>query len=131
MKDSPTKKICFFNSSNAWGESEKWQLMACKELQRKGFKTILVASMYSQLAVKGIQEKQDVYRFRIGKLSFLNPFKIFVFFLFFKLKKIDALVLNSPADVRLAASAAKLAGVSKVIYKENKEEINLEELIKV
>jgi glycosyltransferase involved in cell wall biosynthesis len=71
----------------------------------------------SELATKGIQEKQNVYRFRVGNLSFLNPIKIFIFFLFFKSKKADAVIMNLPADLKVAGIAAKLAGVPKIIYR--------------
>ncbi|MFP5385885.1 MAG: glycosyltransferase [Bacteriovoracia bacterium] len=111
------KTIVFFNSNKAWGGGEKWHLTTCKEFARRGFKTIIISNYHSQLAVKGIQEKQDVYRFRISNLSFLNPFKIFVFFLFFKVKKVDAVILNLPADLKVAGIAAKLAGVPKIIYR--------------
>ncbi len=117
MTDSPTKTIVFFNSNKAWGGGEKWHLTTCKEFARRGFNTILVANMHSQIAVKGIQERQNVYRFRVSNLSFLNPLKIFVFFLFFKTKKVDAVIMNLPADLKVAGIAAKLAGVKKIIYR--------------
>lgn len=117
MKDSPTKTICFFNSNKAWGGGEKWHLTTCKEFARRGHNTILVANVHSQIAVKGVQERQNVYRFRISNLSFINPFKIFTFFLFFKMKKVDAVIMNLPADLKVAGIAAKLAGVPKIIYR--------------
>lgn len=117
MKDSPTKTICFFNSNRAWGGGEKWHLTTCKEFARRGFNTILVTNVDSQIATKGVQDRQNVYRFRIGNLSFLNPFKIFIFILFFKTKKVDAVIMNLPADLKVAGIAAKLAGVPKIIYR--------------
>ncbi len=71
----------------------------------------------SEIAKRGIKEGEDVYRFRIGNLSFLNPIKIFVFFLFFKMKGVDAVIMNLPADLKVAGIAAKLAGVRKIIYR--------------
>lgn len=117
MKDSPTKTICFFNSNKAWGGGEKWHLTTCKEFNRRGFKTILVTNLGSEIAKRGIQERQDVYPFRVGNLSFLNPFKILTFFLFFKTKRVDAVVMNLPSDLKAAGIAAKLAGVKKIIYR--------------
>ncbi len=117
MKDSLTKTICFFNSNKAWGGGEKWHLTTCKEFQRRGFKTILVANMGSEIAKRGVLEKQDVYRFRVGNLSFLNPFKILTFFLFFKSKGVEAVIMNLPSDLKAAGIAAKLAGVKKIIYR--------------
>ncbi len=117
MKDSPSKTICFFNSNKAWGGGEKWHLTTCKEFYRRGFNTLLVANNGSAIAQKGIEERQNVYRFSIGNLSFINPIKIFTLFLFFKSKNIDAIVMNLPADLKAAGIAAKLAGVKKIIYR--------------
>lgn len=117
MKDSLTKTICFFNSNKAWGGGEKWHLNTCKEFQRIGINTILVTNEGSELAKKGMQEGQNTYRFRIGNLSFLNPIKIFVFVLFFKFKKVDAVIMNLPSDLKVAGIAAKIAGVKKIIYR--------------
>lgn len=117
MKDSPTKTIVFFNSNKAWGGGEKWHLTTCKEFQRRGFNTILVANNNSEIAKRGIEERQNVYRFSVSNLTFINPFKILTFFLFFKSKGVDAVVMNLPADLKAAGIAAKLAGVPKIIYR--------------
>lgn len=111
------KTICFFNSNKAWGGGEKWHLTTCKEFSRQGYKTILVTNTSSVLKVRGNEERQNVYPFRVGNLSFLNPIKIFIFFLFFKMKKVDAVVMNLPADLKVAGIAAKLAGVKHIIYR--------------
>lgn len=117
MKDSPTKTIVFFNSNKAWGGGEKWHLTTCKEFQRRGFNTILIANNNSEIAKRGIEERQNVYRFTVSNLTFINPFKLFTFFLFFKTKGVDAVVMNLPADLKAAGIAAKLAGVPKIIYR--------------
>lgn len=117
MKDSPTKTICFFNSNKAWGGGEKWHFTTCKEFQRRGYNTILVTNTSSQLRIKGNEERLNVYPFSVGNLSFINPIKLFVFFLFFKMKQVDAVVMNLPADLKVAGIAAKLAGVKKIMYR--------------
>lgn len=117
MKDSPTKTIVFFNSNKAWGGGEKWHLTTCKEFKNRGFNTILVANRGSEIARRGIQEKQNVYRFSVSNLSFINPFKILTFFLFFKSKGVDAVIMNLPSDLKAAGIAAKLAGVPKIMYR--------------
>lgn len=114
---SSKKTIVFFNSNKAWGGGEKWHLTTCKEFQRKGFDTILITNEASEIAKRGIQEGQNVYRFRIGNLSFLNPIKIFIFFLFFRTKNVEAVIMNLPSDLKVAGIAAKLAGVKKIIYR--------------
>lgn len=117
MNNPQSKTICFFNSNKAWGGGEKWHLTTCKEFSRRGFKTILVGNIHSQIAAKGIQEKLDVYRFRVGNLSFLNPIKILVMMMFFRSQNVDTIVMNLPSDLKLAGIAAKLAGVKKIIYR--------------
>ena len=117
MTGSPTKTICFFNSNKDWGGGEKWHFSSCKELSRLGYNTILVTHTHSQLRVKGNQERLNTYSFNIGNLSFLNPVKIFVLFLFFKVKKVDTIIMNLPADLKSAGIAAKLAGVKNIIYR--------------
>lgn len=111
------KTICFFNSNKAWGGGEKWHFTTCKEFARQGYKTILVTNTSSALKVRADEERLNVYPFRVGNLSFLNPLKIFIFFLFFKMKKVDAVVMNLPADLKVAGIAAKLAGVKHIIYR--------------
>lgn len=117
MNRSPTKTICFFNSNKAWGGGEKWHFSACKELSRKGYNTILVTHVHSQLRAKATEERLNVYSFHIGNLSFLNPIKLLVLFLFFKTKQVDTIVMNLPADLKSAGIAAKLAGVKNIIYR--------------
>ena len=96
MKDSPTKTICFIHSPKGFNEAEEKILAACKEELRKGHKVILITSMGSQLAVKAVEERVDVYRFRIGSLSYLNPLQVGILFLFFQMKKITEAHFSSP-----------------------------------
>lgn len=117
MNDAAKKTICFFNSNRAWGGGEKWHFTTCKEFQRRGFNTFLVTNLKSELSKKAIQEKLNVFGFRIGNMSFLNPIKLLVLAMLFKSKKVDAVVLNLPADLKVAGLAAKLAGVKKIIYR--------------
>jgi len=117
MKGSPTKTICFFNSNKAWGGGEKWHFSTALELKRRGYNTILVTNLRSELRNKGVNERLNVYSFQIGNLSFLNPLKLLVLFFFFKSKKIDTVIMNLPADLKTAGIAAKLAGVKNIMYR--------------
>lgn len=103
MKDSPTKTICFLHTPSIWTDAEEKILTACKEEMRKGHKVFLVTSMGSQLGARGIQERVDVYKFRIGKMSYLNPFQLAILVLFFKMKKIT--------DVHFSSSDEKLGKI--------------------
>lgn len=117
MTNSSSKTICFFNSNKAWGGGEKWHLTTAKEFQNRGFNTFLVTNLRSQLGDKAVQERVMAFRFQVGNLSFLNPVKIIIMALLFKVKRVDAIILNLPADLKLAGIAAKLAGVKKIIYR--------------
>ena len=87
------------------------------ELKRRGYNTILVTNLHSQLRKKAVNDKLNVYSFQIGNLSFLNPLKILVLWLFLKSKKVDTIILNLPSDLKSAGIAAKLAGVKNIIYR--------------
>jgi glycosyltransferase involved in cell wall biosynthesis len=111
------KTICFFNSNRAWGGGEKWHFTTCKEFSRRGHKTFLVTNAGSVLEGRAREERVDSFPFRINNLSFINPIKILILMAFFKSQKVDAVVLNLPADLKVAGLAAKLAGVKRIIYR--------------
>ncbi len=115
---SETKKtICFFNTNRAWGGGEKWHLTTAKEMNRRGFNSIMVTNNGSELYKKARAEKLIVYGFSVNNISFINPLKILTMAAFFKSKKIEAVVLNLPQDLKLAGMAAKLAGIKTIIYR--------------
>lgn len=111
------KTICFFNTNRAWGGGEKWHLTTAKEMNRRGYQSILVTNNGSQLYQKARTEKLIVYGFSVNNLSFINPMKILTMAAFFKSKKVEAVILNLPQDLKVAGLAAKLAGIKKIIYR--------------
>ncbi|MGE3609117.1 MAG: glycosyltransferase [Bacteriovoracaceae bacterium] len=111
------KTVCFFNSNRAWGGGEKWHFNTAKDLAHRGHKTFLVTNVASELEKKASKESVLFYPFRVSNLSFLNPLKILLIASFFFTKKVDALILNLPSDLKLAGVAAKIAGVKKIIYR--------------
>lgn len=117
MKDSPTKTICFFNSNKAWGGGEKWHFTTAVEFKKRGYRTFLGTHEKSELANRAQNEGVEFYRFSVGNLSFLNPFKVISLVMFFRREKVDAVLLNLPSDLKLAGIAAKIAGVKKIIYR--------------
>jgi glycosyltransferase involved in cell wall biosynthesis len=58
-----------------------------------------------------------VFEIRILNLSFLNPLKIWKIREQLQAYDVASIILNLPSDVKAAGIAAKLAGVSKVIYR--------------
>lgn len=117
MKGSPTKTICFFNSNKAWGGGEKWHFSTAMELKRRGYNTLVVTNLRSELRNKAVNERLNVYSFQIGNLSFINPLKLLVLYFFFKSKNVDTIIMNLPADLKSAGIAAKLAGVKNIMYR--------------
>lgn len=109
MKDSPTKTICFLHSATGWSETEQQVLATCKEEMRNGNEVILVTSLHAQLGAKGIQEKLNVYKFRIGKMSYLNPFKILILSIFLKTKRVNAISTSNKDDGKLVEILKKFA----------------------
>ena len=109
--------VCFFNSTKAWGGGEKWHYDISTRLSKKKYAVILAAQkkgeLYKRLRKKGMK----VVPFNISNLSFLNPIKIFSLVRFFKKYQIRAVILNLPADLKAAGTAAKIAGVPKIIYR--------------
>lgn len=112
-----TKTICFFNTNRAWGGGEKWHLTTAIEMNRRGYQSLMVTNNNSQLYQKARSERLTVYGFSVHNLSFLNPLKILTMAAFFRSKKVEAIVLNLPQDLKLAGMAAKLAGVKSIIYR--------------
>lgn len=112
-----SKILCFFNSNRAWGGGEKWHLSTAREFERRGYKSLVVTNINSELAKKAQAEKMNFYSFFIHNLSFLNPFKILTLMAFFKSKQVDAVIMNLPSDLKLAGIAAKLVGVKTIIYR--------------
>jgi glycosyltransferase involved in cell wall biosynthesis len=117
MKGSPTKNICFFNSNKAWGGGEKWHFTMCQELSKAGFNTFIVTNTHSQIGLKATKERLQHFAFQISSLSFINPVKVLLLMMFFRIKKIDTLIMNLPQDLKCAGIAAKLARVNKIIYR--------------
>ena len=99
MKGSPTKSICFFNSNKAWGGGEKWHFTMCQELSKAGFNTFIVTNTHSQIGLKATKERLQHFAFQISSLSFINPIKVFLLMMFFRMKKIDTLIETNHDDI--------------------------------
>jgi len=110
-------KVCFFNSCKVWGGGEKWHFETAQLLQKDQISVIVASNQQSELYQKAIKSAIPVHQFSISNLSFLNPFAILKICNFFKKEQISTVILNLPADLKVAGIAAKLVGVSNVIYR--------------
>jgi glycosyltransferase involved in cell wall biosynthesis len=109
--------ICFFNSAKVWGGGEKWHHEISTGLYVKGYSTVVITNKKSELFNSINLTGQKVYAVKISNLSFLNPFKVFSLKKLFLKEKIDIIIINLSADLKVAGIAAKLAGIKKIIYR--------------
>ncbi len=116
QKNIIMENVCFFNSTMFWGGGEKAHLEYAENFREAGYKVWLVCSPGSVLEKKAAEKQLNYYHIKIGKLSFLNPFKKKKLFHFFKRYDIDTVFLNAPNDMKTGGPAAKKAGVKNIIY---------------
>ena len=114
---SITRNICFFNTTPFWGGGEKWHYEAAEMMLATNNNTFFVCDEDGELAKR--LTKIDVVQFHVavGNLSFLNPLKVNKLISFYKEKKIDTVIFNSPKDLKLGGKAAKKAGVKTIVYR--------------
>lgn len=110
-------KICFFNSTKAWGGGEKWHFEMANALWHQKKNVLVCTNVKSSLATRIQNTQIPFYEVKIGNLSFLNPLKIFRLSRFFKKQQITTIILNLPSDLKAAGRAARLAGVRQIIYR--------------
>lgn len=109
--------IVFFNSTHAWGGGEKWHLDIARKTQVDGYNVFVVAEKKSRLFQRAKQQAIRCIGIHVTNLSFLNPWKIFTVYRLLKKVQATTIIMNSPADVKLAGVAARMAGVKKIIYR--------------
>lgn len=114
MKD---KVICFFNSAKTWGGGEKWHYDIATRLHSKGYKIIVVTNKNSELFKRLSETDIKTYSIKISNYSFLNPIKRNQVGKILKHEKVSTIIINLPADLKVAGREAKKAGVTKTIYR--------------
>lgn len=111
------RRVCFFNSAQAWGGGEKWHLDVAQRLHARGWPVLVVGNPGSELCQRASAQGLPVRQCRVSNLSFLQPFKIFTLARLLTAHNIDNIILNLSADVKAGGLAAKLAGVPHIIYR--------------
>lgn len=111
------RKICFFNSTKAWGGGEKWHYDISSRLHAKFGNILVVAGKGSELGQRLATTAIPHQLVSIGNLSFLNPLKVIKLVRLFRKELPDVLIMNLPADLKAAGLAARLAGVKRIIYR--------------
>ena len=110
------KNVCFFNTVKFWGGGEKLHLEYALKFKEIKYQVYLATSKDSPLHLKGKETGLLIYNIYAGNLSFLNPFKYFRLFRFYKREKIDTVIFSSSQDLKLGALSAKIAGVNSIVY---------------
>ncbi len=109
--------ICFFNTTKAWGGGEKWHFDVATRLAEDGEKVMVCVNKQSALKQRFEEAGITPYIIASSNLSFLNIFKMLRLRHFFKKHQVKTLVMNLPADLKLAGLAARMAGVQRIIYR--------------
>jgi len=109
--------ICFFNTNQAWGGGEKWHFEIASQLFSEGVEVMAVVHERSELKKKLEAQQFPVNTIKISNFSILNIFKIIKLAAFFKKHKVETIILNLPADLKVAGIAARLAKVKRIIYR--------------
>ena len=110
------KNVCFFNTVKFWGGGEKLHLEYALKFREINYRVFLATSKDSPLHRKGKETGLLIYNIHAGNLSFLNPFKYYRLFRFYKREKIDTVIFSSSQDLKLGALSAKIAGVRSIVY---------------
>ncbi|MCF8304578.1 MAG: glycosyltransferase family 4 protein [Bacteroidales bacterium] len=112
------KTICFFNSNKSWGGGEQWHYDMAVRLANRGSRVVMFTNFNSELyhTIKN-QAGIEVYQLKMSNRSFLNPVKVKRLIRLFSHIQIQSIILNLPADVKLAGVAAKKAGIENIIYR--------------
>ncbi|MCJ2163802.1 MULTISPECIES: glycosyltransferase [unclassified Pseudodesulfovibrio] len=112
------KRVCFFNTSKAWGGGEQWVFENSRIASRNGYVVHVVANEESVLGdrLEGL-ENIIVHRFPVTNLSFLNPLMMVRLMILFIRNAINSVIISLPNDVKIGGMAARCVGVRNIIYR--------------
>ena len=116
-KEKKTDKICFFNSVESWGGGEKWHFDMSSRLQKKNYSVLVITNKKSELRQRLMGTGIDCLSLKINNLSFVNPYKVFKLASMLKAKRVNTIIINLSADLKVAGIASKMAGVERIIYR--------------
>lgn len=109
--------ICFINTAKTGGGGEKWHFDMAVGLKAAGVEVSAVVSPGSFLESKLHSAGVRTFSMKVGNLSFLNPLKLDLLEKFFTRMRVDIIITNLPADMKLAGSAAMKSAVKRIIYR--------------
>jgi len=95
--------ICFFNFSKAWGGGEEQHLQLAREFKKRGINVILFVNKNRALEMKASSYGITTFSYHFSKLSFLSPYKIFLFNRYLKILHPKAIIINGSLELKFLA----------------------------
>lgn len=109
-------RLCFLNTSSAWGGGEKWHFEMSEQLRNRNHQVYMIADENSKLFDKARKTGIEVFPFRIGRLSFLSLSKRLQYKRLIKKIRPDVMIINDSSEIKLCAPLNASMGV-KTIYR--------------
>jgi len=117
VKTAPVRRICFVNGTRFWGGGEKWHFDTAVYLAEQGHRVWCMAHpngiLFQRLEATAVERRAIA----ITNTSFLNPVKMCQLSHFFRSNRIQTVVFNGSAEMKLTAPAAAAAGVPARVYR--------------
>ena len=112
------KKVsyCFVNTNDTWGGGEKWHLDMAVSLKNKNYDVKCVVHPHSELKKRLQKNLIETIDIKIGKLSFLSPFKQGEIKALLKKHRFSHLIITLPSDLKAVGIAGKNTGIENIIY---------------
>lgn len=112
------RTVCFCNSNIPWGGGEAWHLTAAISLADRGWRVLLLCHPKSELFSRASGHTSiRTVPLALSRLSFLNPIAKRRLIRLFRRERVDSLIMNLPADLKVAGPAARAAGVEHIVYR--------------
>jgi glycosyltransferase involved in cell wall biosynthesis len=109
--------VAFVNSSLSWGGGEKWHYEAAVFLRERDYTVFFFCVPGSEIDKRLKSAGITTESVQIGNLSFLNLRKRIWLTRRFRELGVRTVLLNSPADVKTAAPAARAAGIRNILFR--------------
>ncbi len=111
------KVVCFFNSTKAWGGGERWHLDMSQRIENSEFEPLVITNKKSELYKRAQLAGLNTYAIKITNLSFLNIFKVLKVAKVLKKNNVQYIIMNLPADLKIAGLSAKITGITNIIFR--------------
>ena len=107
-------RVGFYVTSESWNNHQRWHYDVGKALHERGYDVKVVTTARGRLYARARRYGLDVDRFRGRRIWLLDLLRLYRKM---RKEKITTLFINYPGDLKVAAMAARLAGVRQVVYR--------------